>query len=174
MARCGSFGDGPNLPIMLPDGSIRKGMTSAFGALESPATMAHLSLPKSGGPVKYFPSDVDRFRPQFDGKPPTRRVARTWSPVPFISGDVLAQWKERRFHGPYRKMRVTRGRSHSTSSHSAVLRWRCFRASFGTCRDRKTGTAVRWGQGQVASAVNPGCATPRTMSLSRQSRKFRF
>jgi hypothetical protein len=69
-----------------------------------------------------------------------------------------------RFHGPYRKMPVTRGRSHSTSSHSAVLRWRCFRASFGTWRDRKTGTAVRWGQRQVASAANPGCATPRTMS----------
>ena len=54
--------------------SIRKGMTSAFGALESPATMAHLSLPKSGGPVKYFPSDVDRFRPQFDGKHPKAEV----------------------------------------------------------------------------------------------------
>src|ERR1039457_3558980 len=97
MARCGSCGDGPKPANQAARCSpIRQGMTSAFGALESPATMAHLSLPKSGGPVKYFPSDVDRFRPQFDGKPPTRRVARTWSPVPFISGDVLAQWKERR------------------------------------------------------------------------------
>ena len=30
----------------------------------------------------------------------TRRVARAWSPVPFISGGVLSQWKERRLICP--------------------------------------------------------------------------
>jgi hypothetical protein len=68
--------------------SIRKGMTSAFGALESPATMAHLSLPKSGGPVKYFPSDVDRFRPQFDGKHPKAEVGAP-EPRPAVELPIL-------------------------------------------------------------------------------------